>query len=780
MSSDQTKRLGIQREDALAYHSAGRPGKIEVVPTKPTVTQRDLSLAYTPGVAQPCLDIAKNPSDVYKYTAKGNLVAVISNGTAVLGLGDIGAAAGKPVMEGKGVLFKRFADIDVFDLELDTHDPEEFINAVKLLEPTFGGINLEDIKAPECFEIEERLQSLMNIPVFHDDQHGTAIISAAAFVNALEIAGKDISKVRVVVSGAGAAAFGCLRLYLKLGLRKENVMLVDSKGVIHSEREEGMTDLKREYALKTGARSLADAMKGADAFIGLSVGGLVTPDMVRSMAKNPIVFAMANPDPEIGYEEAKEARPDVIMATGRSDYPNQVNNVLGFPFIFRGALDCRATAINDEMKLAASHALASLARMDVPDAVLRAYSVTELSFGRDYLIPKPFDYRVLLHVPVAVAEAAARTGVAREPIRDYDEYRLQLESKLGRSRKLMHIIFDRAKRSRKRIAFPEGDHEKIARAAKILIDDGIADPILLGREEQIRERLRALDVDESRVTVIDPEKSDRLESYARHLHDQRRRSGVTLSDARKLMLNRNYFGMMMLESGDADGVISGLTMYYPETIKPALQVVRTREGVNRASGAYILMFKGREMVLADTTVNIEPTAEDLVEIALQTAETARRFGIEPRVAMLSFSNFGSTQHPLQDKVRRAVEILHARAPELLVEGEMQADTALVPEIAADFPWSSIQGDANVLIFPDLQSANLAYKLLWRLANAEVIGPILQGLSRPVHVLQRGVDVNDIVNMAAIAVLDAQELDRVRESEPKSPKSPASKRQPSRV
>ncbi|HEY0590128.1 MAG TPA: NADP-dependent malic enzyme, partial [Thermoanaerobaculia bacterium] len=749
----------IQREDALDYHALGRPGKIEVVPTKPTVTQRDLSLAYTPGVAQPCLDIAKNPADVYKYTAKGNLVAVISNGTAVLGLGSIGAAAGKPVMEGKGVLFKRFADIDVFDLEVDTTDVETFINAVRVLEPTFGGINLEDIKAPECFEIETRLQEMMNIPVFHDDQHGTAIISAAALINALEVAGKRIDEIKMVVSGAGAAAFGCLNLYTELGLRRENVILVDSKGVIHEGRTEGMTDQKRAWAAKTEARSLADAAKGADALIGLSVGGMFTPEMLRSMAKNPIVFAMANPDPEIGYDEAKAARADVIMATGRSDYPNQVNNVLGFPFIFRGALDCRATKINMEMKLAASKALAELAKMDVPDAVLRAYSLTKLSFGRDYLIPKPFDYRVLLHVPVAVATAAERTGVAQQPIPDYDEYRRQLEAKLGRSRQLMQAVFGRTRRSQKRIAFPEGDHDKIVRAAKILVDEDIANPILLGREDVIRERMAAHDMaDYDRIRVVDPEKSPKFEEYARKLHEMRKRNGVTIVDAQKLLLNRNYFALMMIETGEADGAISGLTMSYPETIKPALQIVKTRDGIRRASGAYVLMFKGREMVLADTTVNIEPTAEDLVEIAVQTAETARRFGIEPRVAMLSFSNFGSTVHPLTEKVKKAAALLQRDHPDLVVEGEMQADAALVPEIAEEFPFSRIQGDANVLIFPDLQSANLAYKLLWRLANAEVIGPILQGVRKPVHVLQRSVDVSDIVNMTAIAVLDAMEAD----------------------
>ncbi len=751
--------------DALNYHSSGRPGKIEVVPTKSTVSQRDLSLAYTPGVAQPCLEIARNPADIYKYTSKGNLVAVVTNGTAVLGLGNIGAAAGKPVMEGKAVLFKRFADIDVFDLELDTTNTEDFINAVKLMEPTFGGINLEDIAAPECFEIEERLQKMMNIPVFHDDQHGTAIISAAAFLNALIIAEKKIENVRVVFSGAGAAAVGCLRLYLKLGLRKENVILVDSKGVIFKGRTEGMTAYKEEFANETDSRTLADAMRNADAFIGLSVGGLVTPDMVRSMAANPIVFALANPDPEISYPDAKDARPDVIMATGRSDYPNQVNNVLGFPFIFRGALDCRATAVNDEMKLAAARALAALAKMDVPDAVMRAYPEEELRFGRDYLIPKPFDYRVLLWVPVAVASAAETTGVAQEPIKDYEAYRRQLENILSRSRRLMHTVYDQAKRQPRRIVFPEGDHEKIIRAAKILADEGIAHPVLLARPAEIEAQLQAIELDPSKITVIDVEKSPQFEDYARRLHELRRRDGMTMTEARRSMLNRNSYAMMMAETGDADGVISGLRAYYPETLRPALQIIKTRAGVKKVSGAYILMFKGREMVLADTTVNIEPSAEDLAEIAFLTAETALRFGIEPRIAMLSFSNFGSTRHPLQQKVRDAVAIVRREHPELVIEGEMQADTAVVPEIAeGDYPWSLLDGDANVLIFPDLQSANIAYKLLWRLANAEAIGPILQGLARPVHVLQRGVDVSDIVNMAAICVLDAQEQGRISRSD----------------
>jgi malate dehydrogenase (oxaloacetate-decarboxylating)(NADP+) len=747
----------ISREDALEYHSSGRPGKVEVVPTKATATQRDLSLAYTPGVAQPCLEIAKNPAEIYRYTTKGNLVGVITNGTAVLGLGNIGAAAGKPVMEGKGVLFKRFADIDVFDLEINTTDPEEFINTVRLLEPTFGGINLEDIAAPDCFEIERRLQEAMKIPVFHDDQHGTAIISAAAFLNALEVAGKRIDEVKVVFSGAGAAAIGCLRLYEKLGLPRKNVILVDKRGVIYRGRTEEMSPYKQDFAAETEARTLTDALRGADVLIGLSVGGLVTPEMLRGMAETPIVFAMANPDPEIGYEEARAARPDIIMATGRSDYPNQVNNVLGFPFIFRGALDCRATAINDEMKLAAARGLAALAKMEVPDAVLRAYSQEKLSFGRDYLIPKPFDYRVLLWIPVAVAAAAEKTGVAQKPITDFDAYRRELESRLGRSRRLMHTVFDRAKRQPKRIVFPEGDHEKIVRAAKILIDEGIAHPILLARPNEIEHLIDTLDMDPSKLTVIDVEKSPVAETYAGRLQHMRRRDGVTLSDARKLLHNRNYFAMMMLDSGQADGVISGLRSYYPKTVRPALQIIKTRPGVQKASGAYVLLLKDRELVVADTTVNIEPTAEELAETAVLTAETARRFGIEPRVAMLSFSNFGSTVHPLQEKVRLAVELVKARQPSLVIEGEMQADIALVPDLARDdYPWSAIRGDANVLIFPDLQSANIAYKLLWRVAHAEAIGPILQGLAKPVHVLQRGVDIPDIVNMAAIAVLDAQE------------------------
>jgi Malic enzyme len=745
------------RDDALEYHSRGRPGKTEVVPTKPTATQRDLALAYTPGVAKPCLEIAREPGDVYKYTNKGNLVAVISNGTAVLGLGNIGAAAGKPVMEGKAVLFKRFADIDVFDLELDTHDTEAFINAVRIMEPTFGGINLEDIAAPECFEIEERLKAVMKIPVFHDDQHGTAIISAAALKNALEVAGKKFEDVKIVISGAGAAAIACLRLYIKMGLRKENVILVDSKGVIYKGRTKDMTPYKEEFAAETTRRTLTEAFAGADVFVGLSAGGIVKPAMILSMAKDPIVFAMANPDPEIPYDDAVAARPDVIMATGRSDYPNQVNNVLGFPFIFRGALDCRATTINDEMKLAASLALAALAKEEVPDAVLRAYGSEKFTFGREYLIPKPFDSRVLLNVPVAVARAAAESGVAQEPITDYDAYRRRLEGLLGRARGMMHGVYDQAKRDPKRIVFPEGDQEKIIRAAKILIDEGLAHPILLVKRELVAEMLQKHHVDESKVTIIDIEQCAQREQYVHRFAELRQRQGITVADARRILNSRNYFAMMMVEAGDADGVIAGLRAYYPATIKPALQIIKTRPGVNKVSGAYLLMFKGRMLILADTTVTITPGAYDLAEIAILTAETARRFNIEPRIAMISFSNFGSTKHPDAAKVAKAVELVKKQRPDLIIEGEMQADAAVEPHIAsADYPWSAIQGDANVLIFPNLDAANAAYKLLWRLGGAEAIGPILQGMAKPVHVLQRGVDVSDIVNMAAIAVVDAQE------------------------
>jgi malate dehydrogenase (oxaloacetate-decarboxylating)(NADP+) len=747
----------ISREDALQYHAEGRKGKIQVVPTKPTATQRDLSLAYSPGVAYPCKEIERDPLLAYQYTAKGNLVGVISNGTAVLGLGNIGALAGKPVMEGKGVLFKRFADIDVFDIEVATQDPEEFIRAVKLLEPTFGGINLEDIKAPECFEIERRLKAEMNIPVFHDDQHGTAIISGAALLNALALTHRTIGEARIVFSGAGAAALSCAKLYIELGARRENIVICDRLGVVYSGRKEEMDPYKAELAAETPARTLTEALAGADVFIGLSVGGVVTPDMIRGMAKDPVIFAMANPDPEIGYEDAQAARPDAIVATGRSDYPNQVNNVLGFPFLFRGALDVRATDINLPMKLAAVKALAELAREDVPDGVLKAYGIDHLRFGRDYLIPKPLDYRVLLRVPPAVAKAAMESGVARIPIADFDAYRRRLETLISRRLELMRGVIDRAKRSPKRVVFPEGEQEQILRAAKILVDEGIAHPILLARREAIAGKLAELDLPEDKVTILYNEASEKFAPYAQRFHELRRREGVTLAEALKRMRLRNYFGTMMVEQGDADGLISGLTQSYPDTIRPALQIIGTRPGVKRVSGAYILILGDRLFFLADTTVNIDPTPEELAEIALLTVEFARRFGIVPRVAMLSFSNFGSNKHPSATKVRRAVDIVRREDPELEIDGEMQADTAVTAAILhGSYPWSRLREPANVLIFPELQSANIAYKLLWQLANCEAIGPILLGMGKPIHVLQPGLEVSDIVNLAAICVVDAQE------------------------
>ncbi len=747
----------ITREEALEYHSREPHGKVEVVPTKPTATQVDLSLAYTPGVAEPCLEIEKDPMLAYDYTAKGNLVAVVSNGTAVLGLGDIGALAGKPVMEGKGVLFKRFAGIDVFDIELDTHDPEEIIRTVKLLEPTFGGINLEDIKAPECFEIEQRLKKDMGIPVFHDDQHGTAIISGAALINAVEIAGKKIDQVKLVFAGAGAAAFGCVWLYLALGVKKENIVLCDRKGVIYKGRPGDKDRYKLEYAAETEARTLSEAMVGADVFIGLSGPGLVTADDLRRMGPDPIVFAMANPVPEIGYDEAMAARPDVIMATGRSDYPNQVNNVLGFPFIFRGALDVRATDINEEMKLAASHALAALAREDVPDSVLKAYGVEQLKFGRQYLIPKPFDYRVLLNVAPAVAEAATRTGVARRPLTDRAAYVRKLEHLVSRRMELMQRLLDRARSAPKSIVFPEGDNEKILRTAKILVDQGLAKPILLSRGDDLAPRLAELGLDAEAVRIIRPETSPDFERYAGSLHERRRRHGISLEDARHRMRSRNTFGAAMVAAGDADGLVSGLEGEYSDTIRPALQLIGTRPGASRVCGCYILVLRDRLFFLADTTVNIDPDAETLAEIAWLTAGLARRFDITPRVAMLSFSNFGHHPHPAAAKVREAVAILHRRHPELAADGEMQADTAVVESILkGSYGWSRLDQPANVLIFPELQSANIAYKLIWRLAKAEAIGPILLGMDRAVHVLQRGVEVADIVNIAALAVLDAQD------------------------
>ena len=748
--------MAVTKQQALDYHFGERPGKIEVTPSKPCRTQRDLSLAYTPGVAIPCLEIEKNPQDAFKYTARGNLVAVVSNGTAVLGLGDIGALAGKPVMEGKGVLFKRFADVDVFDLEVNSHDPEDVIKLCQLLEPTFGGINLEDIKAPECFYIEERLKKTMKIPVFHDDQHGTAIISGAALLNALEVVGKAIDQVKVVFNGAGASGIACAEHYVRLGVKRENITLCDTKGVVYTGRTAGMNPYKQRFAKETSLRTLREAMQGADVFVGCSVKGAMNAEMVRTMAARPIVFAMANPDPEITYEEAKASRDDVIVATGRSDYPNQVNNVLGFPFIFRGALDVRATAINEEMKLAATKALAALAKEDVPDSVCRAYGVERLKFGPEYLIPKPFDPRVLLWEAVAVAKAAMETGVAQLPL-DLDLYREQLERRLGKAHEVARMMVHKAKAQPKTVVFPEGDNEKILRACHTLIEEHIAVPILLGNASVIRRNIAELGLSLNGVRITDPADSPLRERYIEELFRLRQRRGMTLTEARLQIANRNVFGSMMLHMGDSDALVSGVTQHFPDTLRPALQIVRVREGLHKVSGCYAMITrKGDIYFLGDTSVNIEPTAEDLVEIALCTAQTARRFDIEPRVALLSFSSFGSTQHPQCEKVRRAVELLHLADPTLMVEGELMADDAVSTELEQQYPFSQLKGGANVLIFPDLNSANIAYKLLSKIGGGETLGPILMGMSKPVHLLSRGAEVEEIVNVTAIAVVDAQE------------------------
>ena len=749
--------MKIRPQDALDYHAASPAGKLSVVPTKACRTQRDLSLAYTPGVAVPCREIQRDPSLAYKYTGKGNLVGVVSNGTAVLGLGNIGAAAGKPVMEGKGVLFKRFADIDVFDIELDTEDPEEVIRVCQLLEPTFGGINLEDIKAPECFYIEEKLRATMRIPVLHDDQHGTAIISGAALLNALELVGKKIGEAHVVFCGAGAAALASAEHYVRLGARRENIVMCDIHGVIYEGRTVGMNPYMQRFANTTQARTLTEALVGADVFVGLSAANVVSPEMLAGMAHDPIVFAMANPDPEIPYDVAIKARPDAIVATGRSDFPNQVNNVLGFPFIFRGALDVRATTINDEMKLAATHALAELAKHDVPDGVRRAYGVEQLEFGREYIIPKPFDHRVLIWEAAAVARAAMETGVAQRPV-DLEEYREQLQRRLGRAHEVMRVMIHKAQRKPCRVVFPEGEETKILRACQILVDEKIAVPILLGREELIRERIADCHLHLNGIAIVEPARSPRLSFYADEFYRLRRRKGATIKEAGELVLQRNTFGSLMVHAGDADALIAGLTEHYPDTIRPALQVIPVRAGLRKVSGVYAMITaRGDIYFFADATVNIEPSPEDLAEIALCAAGMARRFDVVPRVAMLSFSNFGSTRHPLAEKVARAVRIVKERAPDLIVDGEMQADTAVVPEIIEEtYPFSELKGGANVLVFPNLESGNIAYKLLARLGGAEAIGPILMGLSKPVHVLQRGAEVNDIVNMTAIAVVEAQE------------------------
>jgi malate dehydrogenase (oxaloacetate-decarboxylating)(NADP+) len=748
--------MPVTKQQALDYHFGTCPGKIEVTPTKPCRTQHDLSLAYTPGVAEPCLEIHRNPRDAFKYTGRGNLVAVVTNGTAVLGLGDIGALAAKPVMEGKAVLFKRFAGVNVFDIEINTHDPDEIIKFCQLLEPTFGAINLEDIKAPECFYIEETLKKTMKIPVFHDDQHGTAIISGAALLNALEVAGKDIGKVRVVVNGAGAAGVACAEHYVRLGVKRENIILCDTKGVVYKGRTQGMNPYKERFALNTSLRSLAEAMENADVFLGLSVKGAITPDMVRSMAPRPIVFAMANPDPEISYPEAKASRDDVIMATGRSDYPNQVNNVLGFPSIFRGSLDVRATVINEEMKLAATRALANLAKEAVPDSVRRAYGVARLEFGPDYLIPKPFDPRVLVRASPAVAQAAMETGVAQEPL-DIREYREQLERRLGKTHELSRMMIVKAQAGRKQVVFPEGNNEKILRACHSILDEKIATPILLGNAATIQSKTAELGLDLKGAQIVDPAASPLRDRYIQELFHLRQRRGVTLTEARTLIDDRNIFASMMVHMGDADALVAGVSQHFPETIRPALQIVRMREGLHKVAGCYPLITrKGELLFLADTSVNIDPSAEDLVEIALCAAQEARRFDVVPRVAMLSFSSFGSTRHPFCDKVRKAVDLLRKADPTLIVDGEIMADAALSAEILEQtYPFSSLQGGANVLIFPDLASANIAYKLLTTIGGAEILGPILMGMARPVHLLARGAEVEEIVNVVAIAVVDAQ-------------------------
>lgn len=748
----------IRKQDALDYHKLGRPGKIEVVSSKPCATQRDLSLAYTPGVADPCLDIAANPEDAYLYTAKGNLVAVVSNGTAVLGLGNIGALAGKPVMEGKGVLFKRFADVDVFDIELNTEDPDEIIKAVKLLEPTFGGINLEDIKAPECFYIEEELKKIMNIPVFHDDQHGTAIISGAALINALEIVNKKVSDVKVVFSGAGAAGIACANLYESLGVKRENMFLVDTKGVVYKGRKEGMNKYKEYFAQDTEYRTLADVMKGADCFCGVSKKGVLTKEMVRSMADSPIVFAMANPDPEITYPDAVSVRDDIIMATGRSDYPNQVNNVLGFPFIFRGALDVRASTINNEMKIAASMALARLAKEDIPDSVIRAYGGKRIEFGKEYIIPKPFDPRVLLWEAPAVAEAAMFTGVAKNPILDFEEYKDRLEGRLGKSHEIMRFFIHKAQRISKKIVFPEGEESKILRAAQIIVDEGIAKPVLIGDSEMIVQNIVDLGLHFERedIEIIEPATSPNLEKYAEDFFELRHRKGVTKLDANRLLKNQNIFGMMMVRNGDADGLISGLTQHYPDTVKPALQIIGKAENTKTIAGMYMMIFKNQRIFISDATININPNAEQLAEITMLTADKVKRLGVTPKIAMLSFSNFGSTKHPYSDKVRIATEIVKNQRPDLIIEGEMMADTAMNPEIISEyFPFSNLKEKANVLICPDLTSANITYKLLACVGGAVAIGPILLGIKKPVYLLGPGNYVDDIVNITAMAVYETE-------------------------
>ena len=751
-----------RRREALVYHAKPQPGKIKIVPTKPYATQRDLALAYSPGVAEPCLEIAKDKNNVYKYTTKGNMVAVISNGTAVLGLGDIGPEASKPVMEGKGLLFKIFADIDGIDIEVDTKDVDKFVETVKNIAPTFGGINLEDIKAPEAFEIERRLKEELDIPVMHDDQHGTAIISAAALINALEIARKKIGDVKIVISGAGAAAVSCTKLYKAFGARAENIVMLDSKGVIRADRP-NLSEEKIEFATTRKIDTLEGAMKGADVFIGLSIADIVTPEMLTSMAKDPIVFAMANPDPEIAYDVAIATRKDIIMATGRSDHPNQVNNVLGFPFIFRGALDVRATKINEEMKMAAVKALAELAKEPVPEQVNIAYGATRLTFGREYIIPKPFDPRLIAKVPPAVAKAAIESGVAREPITDWEKYEEELLERLGNDNKIVRLLHDRARTNPKRIVFAEADHLDVLKAAQIVHDEGIAVPILLGNKETIIELMEEIEFD-ANVEIIDPktdECDEKKKQYAQKYWERRRRKGVTLYDAEKKIRERNYYAAMMVNEGDADGLISGYSRAYPTVVKPLLELIGKAPSATKVATMNLMMTELGPMFLADTSINIEPNAQDLAHITRMTANAARLFGIEPVIAMLSYTNFGSSDHLRASKVKEAVGFLHENYPEIIVDGEVQSDFALNPEMhKARFPFSKLAGKkVNTLIFPNLDAANITYKLLKEVNKAESIGPIMLGMNKPVHVVQLGARVSEMVNMAAVAVVDAQEKEK---------------------
>ena len=748
----------FRKKEALEYHAHGRPGKIEVVPTKNHSSQRDLSLAYSPGVAEPCVQINKNKDNVYKYTAKGNLVAVISNGTAVLGLGDIGPEASKPVMEGKGLLFKIFADIDVFDIEVDASDVDTFVKTVKAISPTFGGINLEDIKAPECFEIERRLKEELSIPIMHDDQHGTAIISAAALLNALELANKKISNIKVVVNGAGAAAMSCARLYVSLGVKKENIVMLDSKGVIRQNREI-LTAEKVEFATNRRINTLEQAMIKSDVFLGLSMGNVVSVEMVQSMAKNPILFALANPDPEISYKEAVNAREDIIMATGRSDNPNQVNNVLGFPYIFRGALDVRATCINEEMKLAAVKAIAELTKEPVPEAVNLAYGEQSITFGKEYIIPKPLDTRLITSVAPAVAKAAINSGVAQEEIPNWEKYKLELNNRLGLDNKFIRSITNRARRNPKRVVFAEAEHYKILKAAQQVRDEGIAEPILLGKKNLILELIEENALELDGVTIIDP-KSDAEEKrrceFADIFFKKRQRKGVTQFEARKLMRERNYFGSMLVEMGDADALVSGITRNYPSTLRPALQIIGTEEGVDKVAGMFVMNTKKGTLFLADTTININPSAEELANIAKLTAKTVKRFNMKPRIAMLSYSNFGSSQTIGSKKITEATELLKKENKNMVIDGEIQADFALNKEKRDNvFPFSDLKENANTLIFPNLEAGNIAYKMIQELDDAEAIGPILIGMKKPVHILQLGCSVREIVNMVTIAVVDAQ-------------------------